>query len=204
VTRIMRDSTTPADIPVAGTQLVAGYANGIYQWTPDGYARFPGIPHVYIDVNGTDPAGAGVLDIEQGDASIATAVSWVKARTALKPGAYPPIIYCDRSNMGLLTEAMTAAGLHIVKDYRLWVATLDGTAVLPDMLGVTAVQCKGEKMTGGHYDESIVYDDTWHAPAPPPPPPPPAPQYGYLVVHGNLAALTGRAVASLDGGRTWA
>ena len=57
---------------------------------------------------------------------------------------------------------MNAAGLEIVKDFRLWIATLDGTKTVPDMTGVTAVQFAGENMTGGHFDESIVYDDDWH------------------------------------------
>jgi hypothetical protein len=34
--------------------------------------------------------------------------------------------------------------------------------MVADMTGVTAVQFAGENMTGGHYDESIVYDDEWH------------------------------------------
>lgn len=167
--RIMRDSTTATDIPTAGTQLVAGYANGRYAWTDADWRRFPGIPHVYIDVNGTDPK-AGVLDVETGDATVTTAVTWVKARLALGPGDYPPVIYCNRATLTPLFNAMDAAGLHVVRDFRLWVATLDGTAELPNMLGVSAVQYKGESLTGGHYDESVVHDPQWRAPAATPPP----------------------------------
>jgi hypothetical protein len=57
---------------------------------------------------------------------------------------------------------MNAAGLQIVRDFRTWIATLDGTKTVHDMTGVTAVQYAGENMTGGHYDESAVYDDLWH------------------------------------------
>jgi len=57
---------------------------------------------------------------------------------------------------------MRAAGLHVKKDFRLWVTTLDGTKKISPMRGVTAVQYAGEDITGGHYDESIVYDDNWH------------------------------------------
>jgi len=130
MTRVMRDSTTPAAIPVAGTQLVAGYANGLYQWSQADYDRFPAAAHVYIDVTGADPAGCGVLDVETGDATVTTAVAWAKARLALG-GTYPPVIYCNRSTLTSLFNAMGAAGLAI-----------------------------------GH-DESVVYDDAWHAPAPP-------------------------------------
>ncbi|MGI8451351.1 MAG: hypothetical protein ACR2MP_30025 [Streptosporangiaceae bacterium] len=59
----MRDSTTAADIPVHGTDLVAGYINGTYAWTDEGFGRFPGIPHILIDIHGDNPH-AGVLDVE--------------------------------------------------------------------------------------------------------------------------------------------
>ncbi len=72
---------------------------------------------------------------------------------------------------------MNEAGLHIVKDFRLWIATLDGTQAVHDMTGVTAVQYKrarkrkpdgtwaeapSDSVTEGHFDESLVYDDDWH------------------------------------------
>ena len=166
MTRVMRDSTTPAAIPVAGTQLVAGYANGLYQWSQADYDRFPAAAHVYIDVTGADPAGCGVLDVETGDATVTTAVAWAKARLALG-GTYPPVIYCNRSTLTSLFNAMGAAGLGVGHDFRLWIATLDGTKTVPDMTGVTAVQWAGASITGGNWDESVVYDDAWHAPAPP-------------------------------------
>jgi hypothetical protein len=49
----------------------------------------------------------------------------------------------------------------------LWIASLVGTKTVPDMSGVTAVQWAGAAITGGNWDESVVYDDAWHAPAPP-------------------------------------
>jgi hypothetical protein len=65
MTRIMRDSTTPTDITHHGTDLVAGYSNGNFKWSKAGFARFPGIPHVHIDVNGTNPAGRGFSTANQ-------------------------------------------------------------------------------------------------------------------------------------------
>jgi hypothetical protein len=173
--RIMRDSTTAADIPAKGLDLVAGYRNGSFTWSDADWQRFPGIGHAYIDVNGTHAADAGVLDVETGDATVTVAVAWVKARLALKP-SYPPVIYCNRSTLTPLFNAMNAAGLEVVKHFRLWVATLDGTKAIPDMTGVTAVQYAGQAQTGGHYDESIVWDDAWHAPKQA------APQRAYVVV----------------------
>ena len=76
----MRDSTTPTDIPIHGTDLVAGYANGSFKWSADGFARFSGIPHIRIDPSGMDPENAEVLDVERDDADVPTAVIWAKKR----------------------------------------------------------------------------------------------------------------------------
>jgi len=176
----MRENTTPKNIPTRGTDLVAGYINGSFKWKegPEGFAKFPEAKHVHIDVDGTNPEGAGVVDCEVGDVSVDGAVRWAKARKAAHPGEYPPVIYCNRRRLTPLFNAMNAAGLHIVEDFRLWIATLDGTKMVPDMTGVTAVQHKraprekadgtpaeppSDSVTAGHYDESIVYDDNWHA-----------------------------------------
>jgi hypothetical protein len=161
MTRIMRDSTDLKDIPIHGTDIVAGYVNGKFRATKKDFARFPGIPHVRIDVFGTDP-DVGIVDCEKGDVTVPGAVAWAKNRKAAHPRWYPPIIYCNRSTLTPLFNEMNAAGLQIVHDFRLWIATLDGTEKVPDMTGVTAVQYAGESITGGHYDESIVYDDNWH------------------------------------------
>ena len=163
MTRLMRDSTNLNDIPIDGTDLVAGYVNGLFVATKEDFARFHGIPHVHIDVLGTDPQDAGVLDFETGNPPTPDmCVTWAKRRKATFPNHYPPVIRCDRSHRTPLFNAMNAAGLEIAKDYRLWIITLDGTKTVADMTGVTAVMFAGETMTGGHYDESIVYDDEWH------------------------------------------
>jgi hypothetical protein len=161
MTRIMRDSTTPGDIPTHGLDIVAGYVNGSFAWKPADFDRFRHAAHARIDVNGTAAAGAGILDVETGDATPATAVTWVKARHKALPGAYA-VIYCNRATLTPLFNAMNAAGLHVVTDFHLWIATLDGTKTVHDMTGVVAVQYAGEAQTGGHYDESLVFDDEWH------------------------------------------
>ena len=163
MTRIMRDSDTPTAIRIHGTDLVAGYVSGRAKWPVKAYARFRGIPVARIDCYGTVPKKAEILDVEPGcTPGVHAAVTWVKKRKAAFPGAYPPIIYCNRDKLTPLRHAMNAAGLRLVKDFRLWIATLDGTKRLDDMTGVTAVQYADEGITGGHYDESIVYDDDWH------------------------------------------
>lgn len=196
MTRIMRDSTNPNDIPVAGTQLAAGYANGsVSQWPANGWDRFPNAAKVVIDVLGVD-AGADVLDVETGDATVSGAVNWVRQKRVLQPTMYPPIIYCNRSTLTPLFNAMNAAGFQIARDFRTWIATLDGTKSVADMRGVTAVQYAGESLTGGHYDESIVYDDNWKVVQPPTPP---------VIYTGILVKLPSgvtQVVTSYDG-RNW-
>lgn len=170
MTRIMRDSTTITDIPVGGTQVVLAYVNGRFAASPAAVAlRFPGVPVAWVDVTGADPA-ADVLDVETGDATPAAAASWAVAKLkAAHP--YLPVIYCNRGNVTAVFNAMSAAGLQVARDFRTIIATLDGTQRIADMTGVTAVQYAGQAQTGGHYDQSIVYDDTWKAPAAPPPAP---------------------------------
>ena len=203
--RVMRDSTTLADIPVHGTDIVATYRTGHIGVTTLAQvrARFPTQPIAWIDVDGSAPDTCGILDVETGDATPAGAVIWAKQRHQLHPGVYPPIIYCNRSTLTPVFNAMNAAGLHIGTGWRLWIATLDGTRTVPDMTGVTAVQWAGEAQTGGHYDESIVYDPAWKTPVPPLPLPPPPLEEGYLVTPGAAGGFAGRAVQSADGGKTW-
>jgi hypothetical protein len=56
MTRLMRDSTNLKDIPIHGTDLVAGYVvNGNFIASEEDFARFRGIPHVHIDAMGLTP-----------------------------------------------------------------------------------------------------------------------------------------------------
>lgn len=196
MTRIMRDSTTAADIPVAGTQLAAGYVNGSYANLNELKVRFPLIPVVSIDVNGSRP-DADARDWETGDKA-GSLQQWVIDHNN-HSGKKDAVVYCNRST---IPEVRQLTGTQILgRDYWLWVATLDGTATLPDMTGVVAVQDKGEAQTGGHYDESVVYSTWWHGTAPPPPPVHVID--GYLVTPGAAGGFAGRAVTSADGGKTW-
>lgn len=149
-----------------------GYANGRYAWSTGDWSRFPHAAHVTIDVNGTNPS-ADVLDIENGDASVGQAPAWTKQHNKIHPTVERiAVLYCNRSTLTPLFNAMAANGLHIGHDFKLGIATLDGTTEIADMTGVAFVQDKGEAQTGGHYDESIVYDDTWMAASTTPKPPP--------------------------------
>lgn len=173
MTRLGRDSTTSTDIPIQGTEVAIGYANGRYAWTPEDWARFPHVPHLTIDVNGGDPS-ADALDIETYDAKVSQAPGWTRQHNAARRD-YPAILYCDRATLTPLFNLMNANHLIVGRDFRLFIATLDGTRTVADMTGVWGIQYAGEAQTGGHYDETIVYDNAWKAPTPVPTPPPPPP-----------------------------
>lgn len=165
--RYMADSidghsfTSTVTVPGAGVQpvsLFAGYVGGTHSVS----SHDTGVINVNIDVDGTHP-NADVLDIEVGDATPATAPGWVKAHNVLNLG-YPAILYCNRSTITAVANALAAAGLAVVKDYRWWISTLDGTTAVPDMTGVTAIQAWSAKYFPNNIDLSIVYDDAWKVP----------------------------------------
>ena len=173
--RLMYDSTNPFDIPRTA-HAVAGYVDGLYAWSQAGW-DYHGAPlKVRIAVN---PAtmNAHVLDVEQGDATIAQAVAWVKAQRAL---GKTPALYMSRGIVPAAEAAFRAAGMA----YPLWwIAEWTGTS--HELGGAIATQYDHPPHSGGHYDLSTVAD-YWPgidpapvpAPAPPPPaptPPPPAP-----------------------------
>ena len=173
MTRIMRDSDDPSAIPIRGTDIAAGYLNGEGTWPARAFVKFRRIEQARIDARGTRPRQGDILDVEDGCAPVSRAASWVKERKAAFPGAYPPVIYCNQDFLTRVLPAMRAAGLRRGKDYRLWIATLDGTKRIPDMRGVIAIQYKrapdpakgevpGPAIATGHFDESIVFDDDWH------------------------------------------
>jgi hypothetical protein len=147
--RTMYDSVTPAAIP-AGADLVAGYGNGAYKWSPADWARFPHAAHVRIDVLGSDPEGCGVLDVEPGDATPQTAPAWVRKRQA---HGFRAVIYTALANV-----AAVQAACHGISHIGYWVADWTGSPHHVDIPGLIAVQYRN---TPG-YDVSAVYDATWH------------------------------------------
>lgn len=146
---LLRDSITAADIPLAGLDAVAGYGDGRYQWTSEDWARFPeGIVALVIVTNAT--SRGDVLDVERGAALPGDAPGW--ADRFDRPHRRRPTIYCSR---GLVPEVRQAMGS---REWDWWAATLDGTTIVD---GAVAVQAFGSDMTGGHYDESVIWDATW-------------------------------------------
>ena len=79
--------------------------------------------------------------------------AWVKARKAALPS-----VRAHHLLQPLLPDAhiqrLEAEDLHVVSDFRLWIATLDGTRHVPDMTGVTAVSTSAAgRSTDGSWAE---------------------------------------------------
>ncbi len=154
MTLIMRDSVTPNAIPLAGTQIAAGYIDGGYEDIAQLAARFPHVPKVLVDVNGIAP-GAQVRDWETGDKA-GNLADWVEQHNAYNKGFSDAVVYCNRSTIAEVRDLTGKWRLN--HDYFLWIATGDGTLYTPDMLpGVVACQDKWSTQTHANYDESVVW-----------------------------------------------
>jgi hypothetical protein len=159
----MRDSVVASRIPL-NTDVVAGYADGFYEWSASDWARFPNAVHLTIAVHAVH--AADVLDVEQGDATPAEVPGWCDRFS--RPGRRAPTIYCNLSSW---PACKAAAGARRV-DW--WIATLNGLPTVGGIPGAVAEQFVQHTDPVFHYDESVIYDLTWvdFAPAPPAPTPP--------------------------------
>jgi len=208
--RIMGDSVSPLTAIPPGVQITAYYLTGGFAVTETQIqGRFP--HHRYgwcsIDTRGTMPAAA-VRDWETGDKA-GSLQQWIISHNAASRRK-DAVIYCNRAT---IPEVRRLTGTQILgRDYFLWIATLDGTVVAPgpDHLGgppytypgVAACQIKGAQLTGGDWDQSLVYDGTLWVPDIPPPPVPVVSraeaEAAYALALANLTVL-GKAAVQLPG-----
>lgn len=160
--RTLFDSTDLTAIPLTVDSpytLIGSYCNGRYAVSlADAVARFPTSQHVRINVTG-DPSLGNCLDVETGDATPADIDPWAAGRRAAGIGNLA--VYCNRGNLAAVLGTSHEPVFH-------WVATLDGTLVIPAYLPMrqpTAVQFAPASVTGIHADLSLVFEDGWHWPA---------------------------------------
>lgn len=150
-----------ADVIPTGAQLVAGYVDGDYVWSPADWARFPDSVHVGIAVRSSTDDGQ-VLDVENGDATPPQSVDWVLLRRA---AGTDPTVYCSTSTWPTVRAAFQARA---VTEPRYWLAQYDGIAAVPP--GAIAKQYASTV----RWDLSAVAD-YWPGVDPAPKPQPPAP-----------------------------
>lgn len=149
MTRLMYDAINSKVglIPI-DAEMVAGYVDGLFQWSAADWARFPRAVPVEIAVFATTNAGK-VLDVEQGNATPAQAPGWAVMR---RKAGCDPSVYCSLSNWPTLKAAFTSAG---VPEPHWWVAYYDGSQTIP--AGAVAHQYT-DNPPGSPYDTSVVAD----------------------------------------------
>lgn len=165
--RIMGDSTNYLAIPTS-VQIAATYANGRYAVAEaEVEKRFPRARYGWcrIDVLGNDPA-AHMRDWETGDKGGSLQQWCIDHNHAT--GKKDAVVYCDRSTV---PEVRQLTGTQILgQDYFLCLSTLDGTVVTGP--GIIGCQVKGAGLTGGDWDQSLVFDGSLWLPVTPPAPKP--------------------------------
>lgn len=135
--------------------MVGTYTNGKYAVPLRTVkAAFPGAKLVRINVTG-DPSTGDCLDIERFDATPEDIPGWAHARQAA--GISNLATYCNRDTFPAVQQVCQANGLALYH----WIATLDGTLLIPGYVpwqGPAAVQFTNT----GQTDVSLVYEDSWH------------------------------------------
>ena len=127
------DSVTPGEIPSGN--VVATYADGPYAVSP---SQITGAKWVlWIDVNGSDPTNAQVLDVEPGDATPTTAATWAQERLTAHPNGYA-VIYTMLSEWSAVKAAIATLPWSMQSHVRYWIA--DPTGVPHVVPGSSATQ----------------------------------------------------------------
>lgn len=148
--KTMYDSVNALAIP-STAEMVAGYVTGEFAWEAGIWGRWPRVREVHIDVNGTYPQDADVLDIERGAASPSQARAWIKERVKYGRAA----LYFSRS--GIPEIEAVIKGLPPVD---VWIADWTDAAhvvPVPASMHLVAVQYANTPS----FDLSAVYDSTW-------------------------------------------
>jgi hypothetical protein len=163
--RTMYDSTVTTDIP-DDAEIVAYYPKTY----PGDVSQFKNARIVEIDNQGDQPHFA-VLDVESGAASVATAVTWTDDHNATDGLPDIATLYCNKDTLPALLKAIGSG-----RKCKLWIADPTGVAhvwdgELPSNVELVATQYAWPGIgSPGHYDMSVVSDDSWFAAKPAPKP----------------------------------
>lgn len=127
------DSAEPRNVP-SGVHA-AVYINGRFAWPESQVKRMARVFRITIEGGAQWAKHARCIDIERGDATPESAMSFLEERTKHYGDA---TAYCDRSTRPEVESLCRRAG--ILDKVRFWIATLDGTQ---DVQGAWAVQYAG-------------------------------------------------------------
>jgi hypothetical protein len=119
-----------------------------------------------IDVLGTNPHQASIVDWEHGDVQDPQRLAWwVKERNAFRGDA---VVYTNKDSMPGVIQALASSGEY----YQLWVADLTANGQppvhapdfgLPPNVRLLGVQYAWPLHTKGPFDLSLLFNDSWHA-----------------------------------------
>ncbi|SRR6266567_41849 len=148
------DSTTPEKIPRDAKMIFPYITPSEFAWTDKQIALFPDAIPVRITVHGMLPdwQQASIIDVEHGAFTPEQARKFVIRRNDFRPAT--ATVYCNRATLPAVQAA--CHGLH----WHLFLASPDGNPEeIPPIPNVVAKQFRFH----GDWDESVVYDPTWHA-----------------------------------------
>lgn len=190
MSRLMYDSTNPFDIPQTA-RMVAGYTDGLYAWSFDGWKYHGAATKVRICTVSEDVT-AHVADVENGALTPTQAAGWASQKW-LRGEA--PTVYVSASRYQEVVDAFNA--LHVRIPF-FWIAQWDGKN--EGWGGAVAKQFAGSATSGGHYDLSWV-TDYWPGVDPPPVPAAQPWPTGYLRDRntGQIWLVTAAGRSYLDG-----
>jgi hypothetical protein len=156
-----RDTVSPQNLVIDSTyQGVLAYVNGAYAWPTAQVSRFDAAGKYVrrVDVNGSAPHLASVLDVERYDATPAMAAGWVRERNQYS-GVQDATVYISKDNLCELVDA-------IGHDTPVWVIIADWTGV-PHVADVGEIprfaQAAVQYKSTPAYDEIAVYSSAWLA-----------------------------------------
>lgn len=131
------DAVNWPNIPHVAKCIMA-YGNGAYAVAKATIeAHYPGVPVKMIDVNATDPANCGILDIERYDATPEQFPGWVRKRLQLHPGTLCRA-YMNLSTWPQVKEYAAELDAAQLAQVRYWVADWTGQPHIPE--GAAACQ----------------------------------------------------------------
>ena len=164
--RTVMDSVSYAAVRAIDWPHKIGYFNGTASaWPADVIAteRARGQLLALVDVLGDAPYGAAILDVERGDVTAPEIIrAWVIARNQFRRDA---VVYCNRSTLPTVISALAS------EPCRIWLANPadngEPPMTVPDLglpahITLLGVQYVLSPRSGGNYDLSVFYDDTWH------------------------------------------
>lgn len=173
MSRIALDSIKYANMAGLRWPHLIGYCNGrISAWSEQDQAnaRSRGQLLALVDVLGTAPHLASIIDFERGDVQSPTVIHrWVQARNQFRGDA---TVYVQPPKIRTIVNAVGAEPVN------LWVVdlTADGEppfglpnyGPLPPNVRIIGRQFVFQPRSGGNYDMSVIYADNWHPDQPHP------------------------------------